>query len=178
MKNTRNQFTVTQEMTQIQKKYILQITNNIYDLPIAAEFRDPVETKEYYEKLKKPMDLSIVLHRIKKNEYQSVEKWKEDMNLIWKNYQNVYSDQRQLPYIIASELARLFKDMSDNIPRTEIEEWKYKCKQATLEIGTITEARPDQQKKLINPSGLLKLKLPVKQHKILLRVTSQTIEKQ
>lgn len=176
MRNNRSQFSIVQGLTPIQKKYMLQITNAIYDLPIASDYRVPIESSEFFEKIKKPMDLPKVLDKIKNNEYISVDKWKEDMNLMWKNAQMIYNDQRtSILSLIATEIATVFKQMSDDIPRDEIEEWKYKIKQAHQEIMRIADAKPDAEKMLGIQTGFIRLNKP--KHKILLRATSQTIDK-
>ena len=171
MNKSRSQFTLSGNLTQTQVKYMLKITQKIYDFPISLDFREPVNLKDYLEKIKKPMDLGTVLEKIKKGAYPNVEKWREDMNLIWKNALS-YNNQTSLLWFIASELQIVFKQMSEEIPKNDLEEWRYKVKRAHQKLIKVAEAKPEVEKKPNMQPGAPRSGTRTR---LLLRAPSQTI---
>ena len=135
-------------LSSTQVKYMLKITNRIKDLPISEDF---YIIKDYSERIKKPMDIKTVLSKLQGNEYTNIEKWKEDMNQIWKNTQQHYTPQT-LMFLLAQELSNLFKQLAEEIPKNNLEEWRYKVKKQHQKLMKIAEAKPEVEKKQ-NTSG-------------------------
>ena len=69
-------------------KVCTQITDEIYNLPISIDFREPVNINlypDYKTIIKKPMDLGTVKKKLKNQEYKYFSEWKNDMLLIFEN---------------------------------------------------------------------------------------------
>lgn len=72
--------------------------------------------------------------------YGSVEAWKSDINLIWKNAKTY--NQGGVFFIMAEELENIFKKMSETIPATETDEWYVKLKECQEYYDDIMRHRP------------------------------------
>lgn len=147
-------------MTPVQLENCRKITQNIWDMPVSEPFHekvDPVreQAPNYYEKIRRPMELRTVLEKLDNGQYPTVEKWREDMLLIWKNAMT-YNEAGNPIHEIAAELNVLFKRESENVPRTDIEAWVMRCKKVQKKMMDMTEMRPNPQMKT-----RLKLKMKV-----------------
>lgn len=119
-------------MNTMQVHYCTKITNKLYNYPISDSFRQPVNPDEdgcndYFDRIKRPMDLGTVLQNLSENKYQSIDQWKNDVNQIWKNAMT-YNDPSSPIYIIALDLSETFKKMAESIPKTPTEEWVRKLR--------------------------------------------------
>lgn len=133
-------------LNQVQHQYCVKITKKINDFTMARFFRQPVDPKrdgaeDYLEKIKKPMDIGTVLQNLQDNKYTSVDQWRNDMNLIWKNAMT-YNDSHSPLYIIAQDLQETFKKMTENIPRNTTVEWIIKVRKEHNMLQRIIDARP------------------------------------
>lgn len=134
-------------ITKVQIAYITKITKKINDYPMARYFRQPVDPKldgatDYFDKIKRPMDLGTVLQNLQDNKYATVEKWRDDMNLIWKNAMT-YNNAASPLHAIAKDLAETFRKMTEVIPTTPTDEWLVKMRNANEKVMRIMEAKPN-----------------------------------
>ncbi|CAI2371248.1 unnamed protein product [Moneuplotes crassus] len=72
------------------KKLAIRIVKNLKDSEGGWMFKDPVDIKkdlcpDYYQVIKKPMDLSTVLKKIKNNDYEQMQEYLDDLRLIFNN---------------------------------------------------------------------------------------------
>jgi hypothetical protein len=162
-------------MTEIQHRFCIRITQKLMSLPIAASFLEPVDPNEalgYLDKIKKPMDLGSVFQKLMDNQYGSVDRWKEDVNLIWRNAMT-YNAERSILYALAKELNEHFRRKCEHIPRNELEVWIYHVNRTHTKLMRLLDAKPDPTKKaILTPSGVPKSTRPAK---ILLRQKSQSV---
>lgn len=163
-------------MTKIQKLSCIKITKKLMDFPISVFFLNPVDpindgVPDYFEKVKKPMDLNKVMVRLNEGYYPSIDEWKKDVNLIWKNALLYHTDD-SIVFIIAKELQDTFKKMCENIPKTELEMWTCKIKKTHSKLMKLISAKPDSEKKL----NLISAGAPKpRKTKILLRQNSNSL---
>lgn len=134
-------------MTKVQSAYITKVTKKINECSMARYFRQPVDPKldgatDYFDKIRKPMDLGTVLQNLQDNKYSSVEKWRDDMNLIWKNAMT-YNNPTSPLHAIAKDLGETFRKMTEIIPATPTEEWVMKMRKANDKVLRIMDARRD-----------------------------------
>ena len=134
-------------MTKVQLAYITKVTKKINDCQMARYFRQPVDPKldgatDYFDRIKKPMDLGTVLQNLQDNKYTNVEKWREDMNLIWKNAMTYNGPESPL-YAIAKDLSEMTRKMTELIPSTPTEEWMIRLRSANEKVIRIMEAKRD-----------------------------------
>jgi hypothetical protein len=163
-------------MSPISHRFCLKVTEKIMRLPIASAFCLPVDPQrdncpDYFDKIKKPMDLSLVHKKLTENQYPSVDRWKEDMNLIWKNA-TLYNSDRSFLYGVAKELNDFLKRKCENIPTTETQLWHYKVGRAHAQLVKLLDAKPDPTKKLI--LGSSNVPKPARPTKITLRSSHPT----
>jgi hypothetical protein len=128
-------------MTPIQCRWILDITEKIARLPIARSFAEPVnpaEIPQYSQTIKHPMWLQLVLERIRGGQYQTVEQWKQEMNLIWRNAK-LFNTDDTIYYRMADELEAIFRRKAEHIPRTETEEWVLKLRKAQSRLADLVK---------------------------------------
>ena len=69
---------------------MLAITNDFIKDPIAEPFTVPISSdapfaEAYFEKIKKPMDLSTVKRNLSNNVYNTIDQWAADFNLVFDN---------------------------------------------------------------------------------------------
>lgn len=144
-------------MNQVQSQFCTSITKKINDFPMARYFAQPVDPKidgvaDYFDKIKKPMDLGTVLQNLHDNKYLSVDQWKNDMNLIWKNAMT-YNGPGYPLYIIAQDLQDTFRKMTETIPRTHTIEWLMKVRKEHLALQRIIMAKPNDDASKGEQSG-------------------------
>jgi hypothetical protein len=137
-------------LTEVQKQQCIKITNKLLRNPLSLYFRQPVDPvrdglPDYFEKVKAPMDISTVLQKLAENKYSAVDKWKEDVALIWRNAIH-YNGEGSLPASFAHELSEVFKRLCDVIPRTEWELWMVRLRRAQQKLIQYIDARPDARK--------------------------------
>ncbi|OHT02934.1 Bromodomain containing protein [Tritrichomonas foetus] len=136
---------VNSTMNQVQAQFCAKITKKISNFTMARFFRQPVDPKrdgaeDYLDKIKKPMDLGTVLQNLHDSKYQSVDQWKNDMNLIWKNAMT-YNNQASPLYIIAQDLQETFKKLVETIPKTHTEEWLMRVRKEHNKLQRIIDAK-------------------------------------
>lgn len=147
-------------MNEIQKEFALKTTKKIYSLPISVYFLNPVDpikdnVPDYFEKISKPMDLGTVLQKLESDAYSSVDEWKKDVNLIWKNALN-YHKNNEVIIMIAKELMDVFKSYTELIPRSELEAWTYKVRRMQSKLDKLINSKPEAINKQKQKSSLQK----------------------
>lgn len=162
-------------MTEVQHRQCVKITEKILQLPIAGSFSRPVDPEldgapGYFDKIKRPMDLSLVLRKLRDGQYSTIEKWKEDMNLIWKNA-TTYNGANTPIHTVARELSEYFRRKCENIPKSEVELWTSRVNKRHATLVKLLEAKPDlNPKRTTSAEPKMKLYRPTK---IFLRQKSQ-----
>lgn len=135
-------------LTDIQVARCLQITRRMNDLPIAGYFRDPVDpvhdnVPDYFEKVKRPMDISTIIKNLEERRYTSIEKWKEDIEQIRKNCE-IYHPPGCPLTVLAKEMVDFAKKKIEaGIPKTKWDMWAYRVAKTQRKLEMILEARPD-----------------------------------
>lgn len=146
-------------LTPIQVDFCRKIIDKIWNLPISIFFHrevDPIQDQcpDYYDKIKRPMDLKKVKEKLESGQYPNVERFKDDMNQIWKNAM-VYNAPDNPVHIIAHELKSVFGKESEFIPKNEIEAWIKKVVKRHKKLSDLTnhkvtsiqKAAPDSTKR-------------------------------
>lgn len=139
------------QFTDVSYAYCLNFTKKLLQMPLASFFVNPVDPKAapgYSQKIKKPMNLAKVLKKLEENKYTGVDKWKEDINLVWNNAISYNSPETPL-HIVAQELKAYFKIKTEHIPRSHHELWiKHvnKCHKNIIQMIELQEILEDQFK--------------------------------
>ncbi|KAK8869732.1 hypothetical protein IAR55_000300 [Kwoniella newhampshirensis] len=90
-----------------------KLANELKSSPESLAFQKPVSKRDapdYYEVIKKPMDLSTILRNIKARKYKNKAEFASDLNLIWSNCYE-YNSQESHPLRTA---ARHMKQKADH----------------------------------------------------------------
>jgi hypothetical protein len=143
-------------MSSVQVTFCTDLTKKIIAYPIARFFREPVDpgrdgAPDYHEKVKKPMDLGTVLQNLQDEKYPSVDKWRDDMNLVWKNAMT-YNGPGTPLFAIAKDLSEIFRVKSEFVPSTSAEHWLLKLRSREEKITRLLQAKPDA--KPISPTQI------------------------
>ena len=114
-------------ITSEQKEKCLKIIDNILERPISLVFQDPVdpildEVPDYFDIISRPSDLSTVRQRLVDNKYESMQDFKDDVNLIWENA-ITYNGRPSLPAYIADELSKYFNKQIAALEDPQVEQW-------------------------------------------------------
>lgn len=137
------------KLTDTQYKYCQKITNKISKLSIAEIFLYPVDLNvcsDYLTYVKKPMDLGKVSEKLETHQYSTLNDWRNDMNLIWKNAL-AYNPQSSVAYLMAEELQKKFKELTETVPLSKDEEWVFKLKKIHNKFQRILQSRPSSSQK-------------------------------
>ena len=144
--------------TPVSLRYCHKITSKILKYPVAIYFSKPVRPEEenipdYNDIVRRPMDLGTVLDKLEQSQYPTIDKWKEEMNLIWSNAM-LYNGKGHPLYIIAQELREKFRSLSEHIPRNNVEEWALACRKKHEKLMVLLDFQPDptQNSKSSQPS--------------------------
>lgn len=100
------------------------LLKRIYDNPKSEPFQTAVDweslgLKDYPEKIKKPIDLSIITNKLLENSYNNIYEFQSDMDLMFSNCL-IYNPSRSLIYRQAFDLKKIFKTHFLKIEQLEI----------------------------------------------------------
>jgi hypothetical protein len=134
-------------LTGVQAAFCLKITKKMAKYTIARFFREPVDPErdqadDYFERIKRPMDLGTILQNLQEERYPSVDRWRDDMNLIWRNAMSYNAPGSPL-HAIARDLSEIFRQRSEAVPSTQSEEWLLAMREGHQKLMRILGARPE-----------------------------------
>jgi hypothetical protein len=94
---------------------------------ISEMFTEPVdpdvdECPDYFSIVKSPMDLSTVQRKLAENTYETVEQWKQDVELIWSNAL-LYNGADSHLGLLARELQAIFETHTQSLHSPPSEDW-------------------------------------------------------
>ena len=119
-------------MLSAERDFMAHYVNKLYSHPLANPFKYPVDPEkddapDYFNVIKKPMDLLKVKTKFEANEYLSSSELISDINLVWTNAMK-YNDKKSLVYQCAKRLQSICKQWFDAIPTNDMELWELKLK--------------------------------------------------
>ncbi|KXS17531.1 hypothetical protein M427DRAFT_54476 [Gonapodya prolifera JEL478] len=108
-------------LTKAQQKYLQGVVKNLKGLKDAYAFLQPVDPirlniPDYFTFVKKPMDLGTVGKRLEGHEYKSVDEFKAEMDLIWRNCY-LYNGRQSPVSMSAANLEAKFESLMKNCPK-------------------------------------------------------------
>jgi hypothetical protein len=111
---------------------------------------DRDDVPHYFEKIKRPMDLTTVQTNLEHSNYQSLDAWKTDIALIWKNAKD-YNGPESLISLMALELATFFQKECELIPKTEWDLWDYRIRKQQQKLMWYLKVNPSVTTSLGTP---------------------------
>ena len=116
---------MTHPFTSFHRKWCMDKTQYFIQLEYSQWFRDPPERSvsnypEYVSIVKNPICLTEISDRIKQQAYRYVHEWDNDMMRVFENAMT-YNGEDTQPYLIASYLLSLYKEICHPIPLSQEE---------------------------------------------------------
>lgn len=146
-------------LTEYQKQRCLKVMDSIQNHNISRMFMQPVnpitdDCPDYFTKIKHPMDLSTSRKKLEEGQYENVEQWKKDIDLIWDNA-ITYNGPQALISLLARELQDLFKDLACNISSDLSLDWNNQFEKLKGEFNQIVKSipKPPQRQQKISRSN-------------------------
>ena len=96
------------------------------------------------------MDLSTARRKLENDEYNSVEQWKDDMELIWNNTFS-YNGQSSLISLLAKEIQSNFRELTVNFSSDAEADWNAQFDKLKSELNSLIKSAPKfttQQKQI------------------------------
>ncbi|KAF2076619.1 hypothetical protein CYY_002105 [Polysphondylium violaceum] len=116
-----------------------------YSYPFLAKVK-PSEAPNYYEIIKKPMDLSLMTKKLKKLEYTSKAEFQLDLNLIFTNCRMYNTDPSSRIYVeAANEMERKSKDLMNQVKDMDF------SKEMGKNSPTMSNSTDEQEISIVKP---------------------------
>ena len=117
----------------------LSVMDQICARPIAKLFLEPVgperdDCTDYLSIVKDPIDLGAVRKKLKKNQYNSVQAWKDDVEKVWSN-SLLYRASSSLFVLATSDLQRQFRELTKFLTDSRKDNWKLELIQMHQELA-------------------------------------------
>ncbi|OHS99338.1 Bromodomain containing protein [Tritrichomonas foetus] len=133
-------------LADFQKQRCLKVMDKIQKYHISRMFSQPVNPTtdncpDYFSKITSPMDLGTARKKLDNNEYETVEQWKEDMELIWNNA-FTYNGPKALISLLAKEIQTIFRDLTVNFSSDADADWNSQFEKLKSEINSIIKTAP------------------------------------
>ena len=135
-----------QKFTKIEFEYCKEVTQKLYDHPLAVPFLRPVDPEQdyapdYFIKIQHPMDLGTVMQKLEKGEYNNSKEWIADVQLIWSNART-YNQKKTILHTVAEILQNKFNKICKVLPKTEMQLWSLKISKANKKLKAFLEKPP------------------------------------
>ena len=143
------------KLSKFQQAKCLEITEKLMAWPICSPFIEMVDPErdgapDYFDYIKEPMALRKVQKKLNANEYDTIQAWEHDVNLIWSNAK-LYNGEDTLFTHMAMEAALWFKEKMKRFPSTQEEDWTGKIQRTTKKLLEVLSHPPAE----LDPSGKL-----------------------
>jgi hypothetical protein len=126
-------------------KRCINITEMLTKLPCARLFSVPVDpalAPNYLQVIRRPMDLSTVLRRLKAGTCHDVKKWERDIRLILQNCRTYNTDESILT-VLAKELIVHFEKMLKKFrARESLQGWADRYCKLSTKLDNLLAAHP------------------------------------
>lgn len=112
-------------LSPFEHSWCLRVTDDLISWAICLPFINMVDPEhdgvpDYLDVIKKPMALSKVRDKLVANKYSNVDKWVNDVNLIWENARKYNGDQTLIA-CMAMEAKTWFQKKVNEMPHTQEE---------------------------------------------------------
>jgi protein subunit release factor A len=132
----------------IELEFCQKTTQKLYEHPLSKLFLQPVNPEldgvpDYFQKIKKPMDLGTIKSKLNSNDYKNSKEWLEDVYLVWQNAKNYHPKSSSI-YRAAELLKKKTDKMVQTIPKDEIENWSLKLNKINSKIQALLKNPPSE----------------------------------
>lgn len=119
-------------------KILQRRISEMFSRPVDPE-RDGVPT--YFQTIDRPMDLGTVRKNLEDDKYQTVQQWKNDVELIWENSYR-FNGRNALISVLAKQLQLLFAEETELITDQPVFDWMLKLDQLRGEVEKLSKIGP------------------------------------
>jgi hypothetical protein len=133
-------------LTAFQQRRCLRILDALQGMRISTMFshaidpeRDNVPT--YLQIIHRPMDLGTVRQRLQSGQYQSIQQWKDDVELIWDNSYH-FNGRLSLVSTLAKQLQQMFRDLTEHLTDDPAGDWVLQCDVLKHEVDRLSKMAP------------------------------------
>ncbi|OHS94903.1 Bromodomain containing protein [Tritrichomonas foetus] len=110
-------------MNEVELTFCKNFTKKLIKCELTIAFASPIDRNadwapDYFRIIEHPMDLSTIENKLEDSEYKTVEEWRSDINLIWKNAMTFNKKPSPLFYVADFLQKKCDKNLAI-IPRTE-----------------------------------------------------------
>lgn len=148
------------------KNEAVEVMNRIMAHPISSPFILPITQKDapehYFEKIKKPIDLSTIKTKLLEGKYQTVQQWFDDMELVWSNAETFHGKEHSFGKV-AAENRRLFSKERKKLFGQSIDQWCGTVYELRSEITDLMNQPPSDVKKFADTLGAARSMKPNQQ---------------
>jgi hypothetical protein len=143
------------KLTKFQQQKCLELTDKLVSWPICSPFVEMVDpdrdgAPDYFDIIKEPMALAEVKRKLVGNEYDTVQSWERDVNLIWTNAKAYNGDDTLFTHM-AMEAQLWFTQKMKRFPSTQEEDWTGKIQRTAKKLLDVLSHPPAE----LDPSGKL-----------------------
>lgn len=129
------------------KESCLQIMDKVMKRPCAALFLEPVDPERdgapnYYNVVKRPVDLGTIRKRLENDEYSNIGAWNRDMNLIWGNAEK-FNGKDSIPCLLAKEIQRAYEKEFKQIKALDLHKWAQEVSNLKDHLDNLLDSPPD-----------------------------------
>lgn len=140
-------------LTKFQQSKCLEFVDKLIAWPICSPFIEPVDPQrdgapDYLQIISKPMALTQVRQKLISNEYDSLEDWRADLDLIWENAKT-YNGEDTLITHMAMEAKLWLSRKMERFPDNQEHEWITKIQRTSKKLDDILSHPPSE----LDPTG-------------------------
>lgn len=129
------------------KELCIEIMTNLMKRPCSSLFLQPVNPEldgapNYLKIVKKPTDLGTIKHHLEEGDYQSINAWWREMNLIWTNAEKFNGKESFMCYL-AYEIKRNFDKEYKRVAITNMQTWVQTVSKLKDKLDDLLDEPPD-----------------------------------
>jgi hypothetical protein len=139
-------------MTARLRQKCISITEKLITLPCAACFIEPIDpndpqepdpalAREYFSVINCPVDLTSILGRLRRCEYDTVDTWDHDVSLVWYNAEK-FSGRNSYVFVLAQELCRQYTKLRKPFEWESLRGWTERWVGLEKRMGDLLAAPP------------------------------------
>jgi hypothetical protein len=87
------------------------------------------------------MDLGTVRHKLQSGKYQSIQQWKDDVELVWDNSYH-FNGRQSLVSTLAKQLQQMFRDLTEHLTDNPVGDWVLRGDMLKLEVDRLCKMAP------------------------------------
>ena len=138
------------KIPQKQLNECIKITKFLINSPGCSIFKTPVDPiqdnlVDYFDKIKSPQDLGTILERLSNGNYNSINNWKNDINLVFDNARKYFGPHSFIT-VLSNSMENKFNKIYSKIFFTSSENWMNEINNKFHKINRLMKSAPGNLK--------------------------------